>query len=203
MAAWQAAVTGVLAAVTVTVTVAVCVTVAVTVAVLVTVATGLAVVVAVEVAVGVVMALALLDVEPVEPVVDEVDPVVEEVLPVAGMMRGTQSEMKVASAASASVAALTAAAGSVAPPVPPAPPPVPPVPEGAPLDACDELVPDVADRDEEAVVAAARAVVLAVVDDAEAYVCWSVWYADIADLYAASAARTAFWSGVLLIEASA
>jgi hypothetical protein len=56
MAAWQAAVTGVLA---------------------------------VEVAVGVVMALALLDVEPVEPVVDEVDPVVEEVLPMAAAVTVT------------------------------------------------------------------------------------------------------------------
>ena len=49
---------------------------------------------------------------------------------------------------------------------------------------------------------AALDVLLVVVDD-DAYVCWSVWYADIADLYAASAARTAFWSGVLLIDASA
>src|SRR5450756_3035294 len=107
----------------------------------------------------------------------------------------------VCSAAMASVAAFTAAAGSVEPPgapVPPVPPPDGvPVPDGAPLEACDELVPVVACRDAEVVAA------LAVVDDAEAYVCWSVWYADIADLYAASAARTAFCRGVLLIDARA
>jgi hypothetical protein len=112
----------------------------------------------------------------------------------------------------ASVAAFTAAAGSVEPPgapVPPVPPPDGvPVPEGAPLDACDELVPEVDGREDELVTAfgaplvAALDVLLVVVDD-DAYVCWSVWYADIADLYAASAARTAFWSGVLLIDASA
>ena len=93
----------------------------------------------------------------------------------------------------ASVAAFTAAAGSVEPPGAP----VPPVP---PPDACDELVPDVDCREDEVV--AALDVLLVVVDD-DAYVCWSVWYADIADLYAASAASTAFCSGVLLIDASA
>jgi hypothetical protein len=45
------------------------------------------------------------------------------------------------------------------------------------------------------------ALVLLVLDD-EAYVCWSVWYCEIADLYAASAARTAFCSGVALIDAN-
>src|SRR5664279_4857217 len=120
----------------------------------------------------------------------------------------------------ASVAAFTAAAGSVEPPGAPVPPPdgvpvldgapVPdgvPVPDGAPLDACDELVPEVDGREDVLVTAfgalsVAAFDVLLVVDD-EANVCWSVWYEEIADLYAASAARTAFWSGVLLIDASA
>src|SRR5664279_2013291 len=96
----------------------------------------------------------------------------------------------------ASVAAFTAAAGSVEPPGAPVPPAPLPVPDGAPLDACDELVTAFG------ALSVAAFDVLLVVDD-DAYVCWSVWYADIADLYAASAARTAFWSGVLLIDASA
>jgi hypothetical protein len=161
-------------AVTVTVSVTVAVCVTVAVTVFVTVATGLAVVVG---------------------------------------MRGTHSAMKVGSAeftvatpvcnaAMASVAALTAAAGSVTPPPPPGPPVPPPdgvpVPDGAPLDGCDELVPVVA-REVDVV---AALVVLLELDD-EAYVCWSVWYCEIADLYAASAARTALYNGVLLIEASA
>jgi hypothetical protein len=80
------------------------------------------------------------------------------------------------------------------------------VPDGAPLDA-DELAPEVDGREDELVTAfgallVAALDVLLVVDD-EASVCWSVWYADIADLYAASAASTAFCSGVLLIDASA
>jgi hypothetical protein len=107
----------------------------------------------------------------------------------------------------ASVAAFTAAAGSVGPPGAPVPPPDGvPVLDGAPLDA-DELGPEVDGRDDELVTAfgamlVAALDVLLVVDD-EASVCWSVWYADIADLYAASAASTAFCSGVLLIDASA
>jgi hypothetical protein len=127
-----------------------------------------------------------------------------------GLISGMQSETKIGSCVStvvtpacsavmASVAALTAAAGSVAPPPPGPPGPPPegvPVLEGAPLEA-PELVPVVAlDVD---VVAA---LVLLVLED-EAYVCWSVWYWEIADLYAASAARTAFCSGVALIDASA
>ena len=56
------------------------------------------------------------------------------------------------------------------------------------------------DRREDEVVALD---VLLVVVDEDAYVCWSVWYWEIADLYAASAASTAFCSGVLLIDARA
>jgi len=101
----------------------------------------------------------------------------------------------------ASVAAFTAAAGSLVPP--PLGPPVPPadglpLPDGGPLDAGDELVAGAAGRAADVV---AALVVVVVVD--EAYVCWSVWYWEMADLYAASAARTAFCSGVALIDASA
>jgi hypothetical protein len=111
----------------------------------------------------------------------------------------------ICSAAMAFCASVTAVAGSMAvPPVPPVLPPDgvavadgEPEPDGVPLDLCDELVPVVA-RDADVV--AALVVLLEEVD--EAYVSWSVWYVDIADLYAASAARTALYNGVLLIEAS-
>jgi hypothetical protein len=73
------------------------------------------------------------------------------------------------------------------------------VPDGAPLDGGDELLPDVDCRADEVVAALDVLVVL----DEEAYVSWSVWYWEIADLYAASAASTAFCSGVLLIDARA
>ena len=74
-----------------------------------------------------------------------------------------------------------------------------PVPDGEPPEGCDELIAVVARVVE---VVAALVVLLAEVVD-EAYVCWSVWYCETADLYAASAARTALWSGVLSIDASA
>jgi hypothetical protein len=128
----------------------------------------------------------------------------------------------VCSAAMASVAALTAAAGSVAPvppelppeglPVPPELPPeglpVPPVlppegvpvPEGEALDACEELVLEIACRDVEAALVAAFFALLVVVDD-DASVCWSVWYWAIAAVYVALSANTASCSGVALIEA--
>jgi hypothetical protein len=115
------------------------------------------------------------------------------------------------SAAMASVAALTAAAGSGAP-VPPVPPPEGPPelpPEGVPvpegeLDACEELLPDVACRDVAAALVAAfvaALVVLLVVVDDDAYVCWSVWYWAMAAVYVALSASTAFCSGVALIDA--
>jgi len=114
----------------------------------------------------------------------------------------------VCSAAMASVAALTAAVGSVvvvAPVLPPEGVAVTDgvaVPEGDALDAGAELVVAVAGCDVEAALVAAFVVLLVVVDD-DASVCWSVWYWAIAAVYVALSASTAFCSGVALIDASA
>jgi hypothetical protein len=89
---------------------------------------------------------------------------------------GTHSEMKTGSvastvctpawsAASASVAALTAADGSAAPVPPVLPPEGVPVPEGEAVGPCEELVLDVGCRDVEAAFVAAFVVVPVVVDD--------------------------------------
>lgn len=108
----------------------------------------------------------------------------------------------VCSAAMASVAALTAAVGSVVVVAPVLPPDGVAVPEGDALDDGVELVLAVAGCDVEAALVATFVVLLVVVDE-DASVCWSVWYWAIAAVYVALSARTAFCSGVALIDANA